>query len=252
MDEILVSVIMPAHNCSSFIKETIESVLTQDIQNIEILVVDDCSQDETANIVESINDNRIKLIKNDANFGAAYSRNLAISLSKGKYIAFLDGDDIWMPNKLKSQIEFMEKNNYWFTYTNYSILGNNKYYFSGPKKITHRRFFRRNYVGCLTVVFKRDIMPNLSIPTTIKSRNDYALWLKLSEKTNCYLFNEVLAKYRKHSGNSLSTAGARKLFVSHIKMFQELYGYNKFHAFLCASRNVFHILLKNLLYRRKA
>ena len=139
MKEDLVSIIMPSYNTGKFIKETINSVLNQTYNNWELIIVDDCSTDDTEEIVNAIKDNRIKFLKNSTNSGAAISRNKAIKEAKGKWIAFLDSDDLWKKEKLEKQIRFMEENHYDFSYTNYTEIdeeGNEKgIKITGPKKI---------------------------------------------------------------------------------------------------------------------
>ena len=116
----LVSIIMPSYNTGKFIKETINSVLNQTYNNWELIIVDDCSTDDTEKIVNTIKDNRIKFLKNNTNSGAAISRNRAIKEAKGKWIAFLDSDDLWKKEKIEKQIRFMKENHYDFSYTNYT------------------------------------------------------------------------------------------------------------------------------------
>ena len=113
----LVSIIMPSYNTGRFIKDTIESVLAQSYTNWELIIVDDCSTDDTDQIIERyLTDNRIIYIKNKTNSGAALSRNRALREAKGKWIAFLDSDDLWEPLKLEKQIAFMQENGYAFSY----------------------------------------------------------------------------------------------------------------------------------------
>ena len=116
----LVSIIMPSYNTGRFISETIESVLVQTYSNWELIIVDDCSTDNTDEVVKNyLSDDRIHYIKNEINSGAAVSRNRALREANGKWIAFLDSDDLWEPDKLNKQIAFMENNDYHFSYTNY-------------------------------------------------------------------------------------------------------------------------------------
>ena len=107
----LVSIIMPSYNTGAYIKKTIQSVINQSYQNWELIIVDDCSTDNTDEAVQPfLNDMRIRYIKNEVNSGAAISRNRALMEAKGKWIAFLDSDDLWVPEKLEKQIHFMEIN----------------------------------------------------------------------------------------------------------------------------------------------
>ena len=253
-DDIKVSIITPAHNDERFIQQTIESVLNQTHQNFEIILVDDFSTDKTLEVVESIKDNRIKVFKNDKNYGAAYSRNRALKEATGDYIAFLDGDDLWEPNKLEKQLAFMIENNYKFSATQYSVVdeegAKTGKYVTGPKVTSHRKFMRMDYVGCLTVMFKREICPNLEIPNNISKRNDYALWLKISEVEKCYFLFEKLACYRRRK-SSISSGKKIKLIRYHKELFQKLYGYNSFHSWCLAFRNAFYYVLKTLRYVKK-
>ena len=137
MDE-LVSIIMPSYNTAKFISETIDSVLMQTYTNWELIIVDDCSTDNTDEVVKSfLSDDRIKYIKNEKNSGAAFSRNRALREANGKWIAFLDSDDLWHPEKLEKQIRFMEKNRCHFSYTNYIEIDEdgepNGKYITGPR-----------------------------------------------------------------------------------------------------------------------
>ena len=117
--EDLVSIIMPSYNTAKYISKTIESVLKQTYKNWELIIVDDCSTDNFADVISNINDSRIRVYYNEKNSGAAISRNKALREAKGKWIAFLDSDDLWDEDKLRKQIDFMASNNYDFSYTKY-------------------------------------------------------------------------------------------------------------------------------------
>lgn len=135
--EELISIIMPSYNTAKYINESIRSVINQTYSNWELIIVDDCSSDNTDEIIKNINDDRIIYIKNKVNSGAAISRNKALKHAKGKWVAFLDSDDVWLPEKLEKQTKFMKKNNYKFTYTDYRINLNGNwlpYINTGPKK----------------------------------------------------------------------------------------------------------------------
>ena len=142
----LVSIIMPSYNTAKFISKTIESVLEQTYKNWELLIVDDCSTDNTDEIVSKYDDDRIIYLKNKKNSGAAVSRNKALKNAKGKWIAFLDSDDLWYPTKLEEQIKYMKKNKYSFSYTSYEEIDENDVTngvkVTGPKKITKMGMYR--------------------------------------------------------------------------------------------------------------
>ena len=212
MDE-LVSVIMPNYNSERFIDETINSVLSQTYQNWELLIVDDCSTDKSVEIIKSYCDRdlRIKLFVNEKNSGAAASRNRALRESTGKWIAFLDSDDLWLPEKLEKQLAFMVDNGYKFSYTKYEHIDENSVstgtVVTGPNRLTKRKMFRYCYPGCLTVMYDSDAVGLLQIDERIgNGENDYALWLKAVKKADCYYLGEILAKYR-----------VRKVSLSHGK-----------------------------------
>ena len=150
----LVSIIMPSWNTGQFIAESIQSVLNQTYSNWELLIVDDCSNDNTDDIVLSFTDQRIKYLKNEKNCGAALARNRAIKEAQGEWIAFLDSDDLWVSEKLEKQIEFMKKNEYIFSYHEYVKIDEESkplnIYVSGPKVVTKRKMYHYGYPGCIT------------------------------------------------------------------------------------------------------
>lgn len=157
----LVSIIMPSYNTASYIKKTIQSVLDQTYRNWELIIVDDCSTDNTDEVVASIKDERIKYLKNEINSGAAVSRNRALREAQGRWIAFLDSDDLWMPEKLEKQITFMAKNGYSFSYTNYEEIDergrDTKIMVTGPKRIKRTGMQRYCWPGCLTVMYDSNV-----------------------------------------------------------------------------------------------
>ena len=120
-----VTIIMPSYNSENFIIESIESVLAQTYSNWELIIVDDCSPDDSNKIIAKYidSDSRIKLIKLQKNSGPAIARNMAIETANSRYIAFLDSDDVWLPNKLEKQIKFMQDNDLAFTYSSYKLVG---------------------------------------------------------------------------------------------------------------------------------
>lgn len=220
----LVSIIMPSYNTGRFIKETIESVLAQSYPTWELIIVDDCSTDDTDDVVNQyLVDERIRYIKNDTNCGAAVSRNRALREAKGKWIAFLDSDDLWEPEKLQKQISFMRDNGYHFSYTNYIEIDEeskaNGKSVTGPKRISKHGMYNYCWMGCLTVMYDADAVGLIQI-ADIKKNNDYAMWLKVCKKANCYLLDETLARYRKRSG-SISNHGYMKLIKWHYKLYRE-------------------------------
>lgn len=250
MNEV-VSIIMPSYNTAKFISETIESVSAQTYPNWELIIVDDCSTDDTDAVVRPyLVDDRIRYIKNEKNSGAAVSRNRALCEAKGKWVAFLDSDDLWLPEKLEKQIEFMEKNDYHFSYTNYIEIDEttnpNGRSVTGPKKVTRHGMYNYCWMGCLTVMYDVDTIGLIQI-ADIKKNNDYAMWLKACKKADCYLLDEVLAKYRKRSG-SISNHGYTKLIKWHYKLYREAEQRSPLVSAVLTLRNLFWGVLKKIRY----
>ena len=247
----LVSIIMPSYNTGRFIKETIESVLAQSYPAWELIIVDDCSTDDTDDVVSQyLADKRIRYIKNDTNSGAAVSRNRALREAKGKWIAFLDSDDLWEADKLQKQILFMKDNGYHFSYTNYVEIDEeskvNGKSVTGPKRISKHGMYNYCWMGCLTVMYDADAVGLIQI-ADIKKNNDYAMWLKVCKKANCYLLDETLATYRKRSG-SISNHGYMKLIKWHYKLYREAENKNPISSFVLTVRNLFFGVLKKIIY----
>lgn len=247
----LVSIIMPSYNTGQFIAETIESVLAQSYSDWELIIVDDCSTDGTDEVVgQYLTDTRIRYIKNEINSGAAVSRNRALREAKGKWIAFLDSDDLWEPDKLETQIVFMEKNDYHFSYTNYIEIDEesspNGKSVTGPKRISKHRMYNYCWMGCLTVMYDAEVVGLIQIED-IKKNNDYAIWLKVCKKANCYLLNENLARYRKRNG-SISNHGYIKLIKWHYKLFREAEKNNPISSVVLTVRNLLFGVIKKVKY----
>ncbi|MDK9356974.1 glycosyltransferase family 2 protein [Lelliottia wanjuensis] len=203
----LISIIMPSFNSAKTIGDTIDSIVGQSYTNWELLITDDCSTDETIDIVKRYakKDSRIKLFCNAVNSGAAVSRNNSIENSAGDYLAFLDSDDRWLPNKLNDQLTFMisypERD---FTFTAYELID-----ISSTKigKIVDAQgdnlsfdysdmLRKKATLGCSTVMFRKMAFPDYKMPL-IRTGQDYALWLKLLKTgKKAYLINKVLTQYR--------------------------------------------------------
>lgn len=202
MAEPLVSVIMPVYNSERFLEDAIRSVINQIYINWELWLVDDNSTDNSKKLITNFTtiDNRIKSIFLTKNSGTAIARNTAIARSTGKYIAFLDSDDIWLPEKLSKQISFMEVNGHSFTYTWYSVMDENgmdlKQTIKAPATVTYKQLLKNNTIGCLTAVYNSDKLGKMLMPD-IRKRQDYGLWLNIL-KTNVvgYGIKEPLAIYR--------------------------------------------------------
>lgn len=206
----LVSVIMPTYNCGEYIAEAIKSVQAQTIPDWELLIVDDCSQDDTESVVKKfLNDNRIRYEKLPGNGGPAVARTQGLRKADGHYIAFLDSDDIWFPQKLESQIAFMEKEDVAFSCTAYKQIdekGNDlSVELYPPQKTDYKKMLMlSNPIGNLTVMYNQTKLGRYEVPS-IKKRNDFALWLKILHDTPyCAGMQNVLAAYRVRT-NSVSS-----------------------------------------------
>ena len=250
----LVSIIMPSYNTAQYIKNTIQSVLNQTYTNWELIIVDDCSNDNTNEVLNTITDQRIMIFKNEKNSGAAVSRNKALREAKGRWIAFLDSDDLWMPEKLEKQISFMKKNGYSFSYTNYEeidVEGNKTgVIVTGPKKITKTGMFNYCWPGCLTVMYDAEKIGLIQIED-IKKNNDYAMWLKVCKKADCYLLDECLAQYRKGRVGSVSTHGIATMIGWHYKLYKEVEELDTFYSVINTCRNLIFGFYKKMKYVKR-
>lgn len=253
-----VSIIMPNYNCEKFISESITSVLNQTYEDWELLIVDDCSTDNSAEIIKSFcdGDDRIKLFVNEQNQGAASSRNWALREATGKWIAFLDSDDIWLAEKLQKQLEFMCANGYQFSYTAYERMDEQSaalnIKINGPNIVTKRKMFNYCYLGCLTVMYDRTGTGVIQIPDEIGNGvNDYALWLKVVKNYTCYCLQETLSLYRVR-GDSLShKSGLLKLISNHYKLFRISEKRTAIGALLCTLRNMWYGFWKKIHYEKR-
>lgn len=203
----LVSIITPAYNCENFISETIDSVLAQTYTDWEMIIVDDRSTDNTEKIIidYSKNDNRIRLIKLTENSGAAVARNIAIENANGRFIAFLDSDDMWKKDKLEVQLKFMRQNNYGFTFTGYEFIrerdSDTAKVFGVPASLNYSQALKNTVIGCLTVVIDKDIIGNFKMPL-VRRGQDNLTWLMLLKRGHlAYGLNENLACYRRVTGS---------------------------------------------------
>jgi teichuronic acid biosynthesis glycosyltransferase TuaG len=206
-----ISIITPSYNSSRFISQTIESVLNQTYKNWEMIIVDDKSLDNSNTIVEEYikKDNRIKLIKLNKNIGAAMARNKALEIAQGRYIAFLDSDDIWMPSKLEVQIKFMQENNYPISFTSYKIIDengiDNNHIIRVVDSLNLKQYLKNTIIGFSTSMIDRELVKEELKFLNIRIRQDTNLWITIFKNGyKAYGLDEVLVKYRVHS-NSISS-----------------------------------------------
>lgn len=201
---------MPSYNSEDFIAESIKSVINQSYKNWELIISDDNSTDKTIDIVKAFQakDSRIKLLRSKKNGGPAVTRNLAIKHAKGRYIAFLDSDDLWSKDKLQKQIPFMIEEKIALCYARYSFIDEHGNFVNNapelPNKINYQSLLRNQVIGCLTAVYDTKICGKVYMPL-IKKRQDFGLWLKILKKVPfAFCCNEVLATYRIRN-NSVSS-----------------------------------------------
>lgn len=250
----LVSIIMPSWNTERFIAETIQSVIDQTYTNWELLIVDDCSTDNTDAVVASFKDDRIKYLHNEKNSGAALTRNKAMREAQGEWIAFLDSDDLWTPEKLEHQINFMKKNGYSLSFTEYEKIDEESkplnIYVSGPEKVNKRKMYNYDYIGQLTMMYSAKEFGLIQIKD-IKKNNDYAIRLQLYKKpgTCAYLLKENLAKYRVRKV-SISHDKFRRKFKSHYDLFHMCDEKPVLVAMWYACWNMFYGVLKKKNYEK--
>lgn len=195
---------MPAFNAENTIIESINSVLAQTYNDFRLYIINDCSQDNTSLIVNNLTDSRITIINNAENYGVAKSRNLALSLCKGKFIAFLDSDDLWEPRKLEKQIEVL--NSGWdLVCSNYTAFSSNIHFSKeriSRRVISYSDMLKSNSIGNLTGIYNSDKIGK--IPQKNIGHEDYLMWLEIIRKCEkAYCIQESLAKYRL-SNTSLS------------------------------------------------
>lgn len=207
MIENLVSVIMPSYNSYSYIEKSIDSVINQTYENFELIIVDDKSDIETINYLKKIedSDHRIKVVYLNENSGAAVARNKGMEFAKGRFIAFLDSDDLWVDKKLEQQLSFMKSNHYAFSFTRYYRVKENGEKINEievPKSINYNELLKNTIIGCSTVMIDRKYVEDTTMPL-IRKGQDTATWLKILKKVPfAYGYNkESLTIYTERSGS---------------------------------------------------
>ena len=246
----LVSVIMPSYNAEKYIAESIESVLHQTYTNWELLITDDCSSDRTPEIVQSYcqQDPRISFVVAKQHSGIAKTRNQSIARAKGQFIAFLDNDDLWVPEKIEKQVRFIVKNNYAFVYSAYELMNED----GTPKGKTiktagvvdYNKYLRNTIIGSGTIMLDQDQTGSLVMPDNATS-DDMALWCKiLKDGHQAYPIPEVLMRYRVRS----NSASANKLKAAKdvwlVYRNQEKLSF--FHALTCFCCYAFNATIKRI------
>ncbi len=204
----LVSIIMPAYNCANYVENSVLSVMQQTYLNWELIIIDDCSTDNTRAVITKLAeaDKRIKPLLKSKNGGVARARNSGLDQATGKYIAFLDSDDLWKPHKLDQQLQFMKETGCKFCFSRYEIIDkdNNKTaeIRQVPDRLDYSRLLNTNPIGCLTVILEADLMSDIRMP--LIKHEDYATWLTILQKNEIVACGmpEILASYRKHANST--------------------------------------------------
>lgn len=233
-DNELVSIIMPTFNAAATVGESIESILSQTYTNWELLISDDGSTDDTVAIVEAYahRDSRVTLLRLAGNSGAGVARNNSIRKAKGRYIAFCDSDDMWMPTKLDRQLEFMNENRCQFVFSSYYICnkeGKRQGRIIAPSSVTLNETKRDNRIGFLTAMYDAKALGKFYMPA-LRKRQDWAYVLEILKKSHsAYALKEPLAIYRKGRGSI--SHNKFTLITYNAKVYQTVFGYSKLYSY---------------------
>lgn len=247
-----VSVITPAYNAAAYLEETVESVQNQTFTDWEMLIVDDCSQDDTYSLAKKLSDKdaRIRVFKNEKNIGVAASRNVALDAALGDYIAFLDSDDLWLPQKLEKQVDFMDKGQYILTYTNYQKFNSctgeiYKKVIRAPASMTANQIYGDTSIGCLTVMVNRKKIGNFHMPL-LSHMEDNITWQEiLAMGHKAYRMDEVLSLYR--AGNISLTSGKKHAAKQQWSTYRDYYKFSVFKSAYYFIQYAFNAVKKHYL-----
>ena len=244
----LVSIIMPYYKKELYVSESVQSILNQSYTNFELILVNDDT--ENKNFINKISnfDQRIRLIHNDKNLGAGLSRNKAIVLSKGEYIAFCDSDDLWKKNKLELQLNFMKKFNLNFSFTSYDIIDENNKFIKirkAPNFVDFKKLRNSCDIGLSTIIAKKNIFRGNKYQfSNLKTKEDYVLWLKFAQDgIEMKGFDQNLSSWRK-TKNSLSSSIFQKL-IDGYRVYREHLGYGIFKSLFYLIILSINFILKN-------
>lgn len=244
----MVSIVMPAYNAAQTVSESIDSILMQTMSDWELIVIDDGSSDDTVNILSryASKDNRIRFYQNEKNSGASYTRNRAVELAKGEWIAFLDSDDIWRKDKLKKQLDVASRHSDMvICYTASSFINDNGqsygYVMEAVDKVTYKMLLKKNLLSCSSVMIRASVMKGIKMPSD-KMHEDYYVWLNVVRSCGvAYGINEPLLIYRLRSESKSSNR------IKSAKMLYNAYravGYNFISSAFLTVRYSFHSIMK--------
>ena len=247
-----VSVITPAYNAERFLLETVKSVQSQTFVDWEMIIVDDCSEDGTYALAKSLaeEDSRIRVLRNNINLGVALTRNTAIDVATGKYIAFLDADDLWLPEKLEEQISFMDIGHYVLTYTNYqkfdTVTGKRqRKVIRAPATMTARKIYCDTSIGCLTVMVNKSLSGVFHMPN-ISHTEDNITWQEiLARGYTAYRLDEVLSLYRE--GNASLTSSKKNAARKQWNTYRNYYNFSIAKSLFFFVQYALHAVKKHFL-----
>ena len=246
----LVSIITPSYNSVRFISECVDSVISQTYENWEMLIVDDSSKDGSVDeiIRLSSKDSRIRHFLLEENIGAAEARNLAIRESKGRYIAFLDADDIWMSQKLERQLAFMQDKDIAFSFSSYETISEDSSQtlnrIKALSKVNYHSYLKNTIIGCLTVIIDKEKVGDFQMQN-IRSSHDMALWLLIMRRGfDAYGLDEILAKYRVVS--SSNTSNKLKAAVDVWRVYRDIEELSFIYSAICFMGYAFNALKKRI------
>jgi glycosyltransferase involved in cell wall biosynthesis len=223
-----ISVLMPVYNCENYVFEAVESILQQTYIHFELLIIDDCSTDDTLRICKSFEDERIVIIEKEKNTGYTNSLNYGLKISKGKYIARMDGDDISLPTRFEKQVAFLQKSK------DSEACGSSIQIINSIKILKHPSSYDDIKVKlCFsnsfyhpTMMFRREVLLENNYDKNFEPAEDYDLWTKLIFKIKMVNIDEVLLKYRVHENqisNYKQDIQLKIATISQMRMFQILF-----------------------------
>jgi teichuronic acid biosynthesis glycosyltransferase TuaG len=248
----LISIVTPVYNSAKYLNETIQSVINQTYKNWELLIVDDCSTDNSARIIKEIAafDPRIRFMQLQCNQGSGPSRNLAIKEANGKYIAFLDSDDFWVAEKLEIQVNFLETNKIAFSHASYGYWDEEgieirKPFIVSRNAVDYQKLLKRTEISCLTAIYNQELIGKMYMPN-YRRKQDYALWLSILKKGfNSVPQQKVLAYYRQRKGSV--TNKKYKLIIKHYFFLRQNEKLSRFNSLKYTAYWIWNGLIKYYL-----
>lgn len=236
-----VSIITPLYNAAAYLKETAQSVFNQTEQNFEWIIIDDKSTDNSLEIATELKkrDTRIVLLQSEVNRGSAHARNMGLDIAKGRYVTFLDADDLLDPNYLESQLKFIEKNGPIVSASYRRATDSTITEFHIPESTTYKSILKGNPLSCLTTMYDRMVFPNARFPEDMTRHEDYVFWAGLLKQGYIAKGNpEVLATYRLHASSKNSSKG--KLIKPMIDAYHKKFGFNYLSSLFYTARYILY------------